>query len=919
MFGLGSIAFLAPWFLGLAILLPVIWWLLRLLPPAPKLIRFPAIRLLLGLKPEEETPRRLPIWLAILRLLLAALIIGALAQPVLNPAGALDGSGPLVLVVDDGWAAAPGWSKRQDQLTSLIDKAERADRGVLLLTTAPPALDDNALPHGLLRPGDARSLVRALKPKPWPVDRAALVRDLDSINVAADANVVWISDGVNDPGASILGTKLASLGHLQVLLPDAETSPIMLLPPATVNGEVRLRAERPPGGPAVPFAVLASDDQGHVLARVPMSFDANARSAEAPFAVPNELRNRVTRLDIERHNGAGSTVLVDERFRRRPVGIVGEAPSDTGSPLLTEVYYLDRALSPFASISIGNVDKLLADPLAVLLLPDSAAPSDADREALNKWIQGGGVLVRFAGPRLAATPSDNLSPVQLRAGDRALGGAMTWGEPARLAPFPETSPFYGLPVPEDVKVNQQVLAEPNLELSDKTWARLSDGTPIVTAEKRGQGWLVLVHSSANASWSNLAFSGLFVEMLQRVVALSRGVTGTKFEGQLRPWRIMDGFGRLGSPPVGARPLTQQAAAKFVPSPATPPGLYGDEGAQQAFNLGGRVGPLEALGGFPAGAVLGQIETKGETNLTPIVLTAALGLLMFDMLIALWLRGLLPAATRLRRASATLPLLALVVFAAVLAAPGSSRAQGANGSDDAFIMKAALETRLAYVVTGNADVDNISRAGLVGLGQVLRQRTSVEPADPVALDVDHDELRLFPLIYWPITADQPGLSKQGIAAVDRYLKQGGIILFDTRDSLVTGGQAGVGPGARDLRRLLQGIEIPPLKQMPKDHVLTKSFYLLSDFPGRSSGGQIWLEAGDGRVNDGVSSLIVGANDWAGAWAVDGRGDPMLPVSPGGENQRELAYRFGVNLVMYALTGNYKDDQVHLPKILERLVR
>jgi hypothetical protein len=587
--------------------------------------------------------------------------------------------------------------------------------------------------------------------------------------------------------------------------------------------------------------------------------------------------------------------------------------------LLNEVYYLDRALSPFASISIGDVPSLLADPLAVLLLPDSASPSSADRESLQKWIEGGGIVVRFAGPHLAgATTEDNFVPVQLRAGDRALGGAMTWGEPAKLAPFPETSPFAGLIVPEDVRVNQQVLAEPTLDLTDKTWARLTDGTPIVTAEKRGQGWLVLVHTSANASWSNLSFSGLFVEMLQRVVALSRGVSGTKFDGQLRPWRIMDGYGRLTSPPVGVRPLTQDAAAKFTPSPLTPPGLYGDEGAQQAFNLGGRVGALEALNGLPGGVQLGQIEAKGETNLAPIVLTTALVLLLIDTLIALWLRGLLPAATRLRRASTTVPLLALLAFGAVVALPDMSRAQG-NESGDAFIIKAALETRLAYVVTGNRDVDTISRAGLVGLGQILRQRTSVEPADPVGLDLDRDEVRLFPLIYWPITSDQPNLSKQGIAAVDRYLKQGGIILFDTRDALITGGQAGIGPGSRDLRRLLQGIEIPPLMAMAKDHVLTKSFYLMSEFPGRSSGGQLWLEAGDGRINDGVSSLIIGANDWAGAWAIDNRGNAMLPVSPGGENQRELAYRFGVNLVMYALTGNYKDDQVHLPKILERLVR
>ena len=71
------------------------------------------------------------------------------------------------------------------------------------------------------------------------------------------------------------------------------------------------------------------------------------------------------------------------------------------------------------------------------------------------------------------------------------------------------------------------------------------------------------------------------------------------------------------------------------------------------------------------------------------------------------------------------------------------------------------------------------------------------------------------------------------------------------------------------------------------------------------------------NDGVASIIVGSNDWASAWAMDAAGRPVMPVIPGGDMQREMALRFGVNLVMYALTGNYKADQVHLPAIIERL--
>ena len=123
------------------------------------------------------------------------------------------------------------------------------------------------------------------------------------------------------------------------------------------------------------------------------------------------------------------------------------------------------------------------------------------------------------------------------------------------------------------------------------------------------------------------------------------------------------------------------------------------------------------------------------------------------------------------------------------------------------------------------------------------------------------------------------------------------------------------------RLLPGTGIEIIRDVelsaPPDHVLTRAFYLVQDFPGRWTGGQLWVERHEGGVNDGVSSLIIGSHDWAAAWALDDRRRPMFAVVPGGERQREYAFRFGINLAMYAMTGNYKADQVHLPAILERL--
>jgi hypothetical protein len=202
--------------------------------------------------------------------------------------------------------------------------------------------------------------------------------------------------------------------------------------------------------------------------------------------------------------------------------------------------------------------------------------------------------------------------------------------------------------------------------------------------------------------------------------------------------------------------------------------------------------------------------------------------------------------------------------------------------------------------------------------VLNRRTAVEAGDPRGVNLTVDDLNLFPLLYWPIRPDHPDLAAGVTERLDAYLRQGGMILFDTADAAtLIPGQPGPGPGEQRLRQLLGGLNLPPLEPMPEDHTLTRSFYLLQDFPGRWTGGQVWVDRVDATVNDGVSSVIIGGHDWAGAWAVDALGLAAYPVVPGGERQREMARRVGVNVVMYALTGNYKTDQVHIPALLERL--
>ncbi len=880
--------FAAPWLLLALAALPLLWWLLRVTPPAPRTQSFPAIRLLEGLRADERTAARTPWWLLALRLVAAALVILGLAGPVLDAAAGLPGNGPVLLVVDDGWAAAPDWTARMQAAGGVLDRAERAGRPAALLTTARTEADQPPRLLPAMPVPELRTRLAALRPKPWPTDHASAAEALVGAAVGAS---FYITDGIATPGDALFGQALAGLGAVTEIRPD--TSPVRLArPPRPEAGQLVAQLSVLPQPAPLPVAVLAQTGDGRTLARVEGTVPAGATGAELPIPLPPELRNQLARLVLEGAASAGSVMLLDERWRRRPVGLLA-ADEGADTPLIGPLFYARRALAPTSELREGNLASLLSREVSVLLLADLPTEGE-DAAALERWVDKGGLLIRFAGPRIAEASNDpafrdNLLPVKLLAGDRQLGGALSWSQPAALAPFPPSSPFVGLPVPAEVLVSRQVLAEPSAQLAALTWASLADGTPLVTAASRGAGRVVLFHVTANADWSNLPLSGLFVDMLRRVVDLSAGVAGVADDTVLAPAETLDGFGALSPPPQAATGLAAAEFAAPVISPRHPPGIYGPESGRRALNLGAALPELAASATVSGASVAPLAGASRERAIGPDLLALAVVLLAIDMLLSLWLRGML----RLRPAVAALLLLAVPARAEDLP---------------------ATATRLAYVVTGDATVDGVSRAGLSGLSAYVNRRTAASLADPAAIVPGQDDLSFFPLLYWPITASAAP-DAGAIAALNDYTSRGGIILIDTRGG---GSGEGFAPGAdAALRRVSQGLAVPPLAPLNGDHVLARSFYLLQDFPGRFTGDTVWVQRDQDRSNDSVSPVIIGGHDWAGAWAVDGAGRNPYATVPGGARQRTLAYRFGVNLVMYALTGNYKGDQVHVPSILERL--
>jgi hypothetical protein len=918
--------------------LPVLWWLLRLFPPRPRRIDFPPTRLLLEIAPKEETPARTPWWLTLMRLALAALVIIAAAGPLWHPPIATSMSrAPIAILIDDGWSAAAAWQARMRTADAIISQAEDDRRAVALIPLSEGTHDISLEPAG-----SARVRLQQIKPKPHAVDRSDALPSISQFlaNVH-DVDLVWLSDGTDlGHGTDFIKALTQTLDKRPItIVSGGIPGPHALAAADNAAGALSVKVLRADPSAEATGTARALDLKGLPLGEAPFAFKPQENETSAQFDLPVEIRNDIARIEISGERSAGAVQLLDKRWRRRTVGIVSGTNADLSEQLLSSNYYLERALNPFADVRLAQgespadaIGHFLDQNLPMLVLADVGNVAGEAHDRLAHWIEDGGVLVRFAGPRLAAS-DDDLVPVKLRRGGRILGGTLSWDKPQPLAAFSREGPFNGLAIPSDVTVSRQVLAEPDAALSDNTWATLADGTPLVTAARRGKGLIVLFHVTGDTRWSDLPLSGAFVEMLSRIVALAgtTNVAATDSESKtaqqlVPPSRVLDGFGSFIAPPATARPVPTSFSGSATAD--HPPGFYGPPESLFAVNTLVPADRLAPLDFSPLTTARHEIyRTSEPQDLRGPIFITALVLLLLDSIVVLFLGGgiarLVPRVSRAATAAM------LIIVPALLLTLSSARAEDAQAGN---VPPAALETRLAYVVTGDSSVDAISKAGLAGLTLFLAQRTALEPGDPMGLDIAHDELAFYPLIYWPIAPGSARPSEDALKRIDKYMRDGGTVLFDTRDAVEAppgpGGETR-SPGMMELRNILSSLDIPALEPVPRDHVLTKTFYLLRNFPGRFDTGQLWVEAlpaenddeersgRPARGGDGVSSIIITSNDLAGAWATRSDGQPVLPMVDGEPRQREFAFRAGVNIVMYTLTGNYKADQVHVPALLERL--
>jgi len=896
---LGPLTFLAPLALLGLLSLPLIWWLLRITPPKPVQQIFPPLRILREVETEEETPNSTPLWLLLFRLLMVSLIAIALAQPLLQKPEGVDAN-PVVIVIDNGWDAAPNWPKITKEAENRIQDARRKGVKVMLVTA-----DENSDTPVFVEPSDALRAIKSLSPQAESNRHDSIMARLGDADLS-NADIYWLSSGIRSPDQTGFVEVLLKGRALNVLSPASNVLPLVPGELEEIADGLRTTWHRPDGNGLRSTDITAHGKDGRIISRGSISFSPGQTQAESIMELPAELRGQIAAFRASDSVSAGSVRLLDDSWGRPLIGVLTEA-QDVSNPLLSEPFYAETALKPYADVFRGTLEEILPLAPSIIVMPDVSR--DASKET-QKFVENGGLLIRFAGPKLAQR-SDEFIPVRLRSGGRALGGALTWEEPQNFSEFSPESPFFGLNIPEDIKVERQVMAEPGAETDSRTWARLEDGSPVVTSKEFGFGRVVLFHVTAHPEWSNVPVSGLYVDMLNRLLSLAKSSTSANSpgasSGDWAPERVLSGYGRLMSPGIFTKPIPFGKFDEIEISKTHPPGLYRQGPRRKALNIVTDTAAYQGLGDIKGSNRLTYGQTT-ESNLGGLLLWLGLLMLAIDAILAIYASGRIRSLRDKLRLTPRKSMAGLLIAGLTIANAPDSIAQDEEHFND------ALELRFAYVKTGDFRVDNTSENAMEGLADILNRRTTIEPVGVRGVDPEVDPLVFYPFLYWPVDRDAPAITDEAATRLNDYMSGGGTIIFDTRDS--GDDFLSVGEPHPGLKRITENLDIPSLVEVPEEHVLNKSYYLIDLYPGRWANGRVWVDKNQsGAARDGVSSVIIGGNDWSAGWAREAD-NYYLEIERDIPKQREMALRFGVNLVMYTLAGNYKADQVHAKALIER---
>ncbi|MBC6445034.1 MAG: DUF4159 domain-containing protein, partial [Alphaproteobacteria bacterium GM202ARS2] len=820
------------------------------------------------------------------------------------PANTLSNDAPLLLVIDNGWATAAHWHTHMQTLRDTL--ASLPDHRFILLPTATPP-DPNTL--SILSARQAQTALDSLNPHPWHPQNAIIAQTLTNKDTNTPrlnhlSAILWSHDAIDSPDKNTLKDTLqAHADRLNIpfysLTEPSLSLPIVLAPPPkTAQPQLLAYVLTPPTLPtqradSPSYHLQGFDADNRLLFDKPLTLDSQetpvyASAEQAHFL--HQLHN--LRLRTPQHQRHAATVLLRDSQSRQPSIFVLNPSSESPPPLLNSNHYITQALNrPTRNASLANALKQKAD---IIFWHDQTTRIPTDEQShLLSWLEQGGILVRFASPHVQDLDADpNLLPAPLYEITASTRGFLADSTDSSTLHFAEHSPFHQLPSTPTHIAPTFAFIEPPPDVH--IWAYTDDHRPLISARRVGNGWLVFFHTPLHPLRSDLALDTLFPTILATLTRLRTYQGSTSLNSHTpstlwQPLQLLDGWGQLSSPTA----TTQALNADARPSPQTPPGIYATTYERRALNLGDNLSPPIPFINAPP-PLQPTPPQHNQHTLQGWLLTAIILLLAIHTLLLLR-RAHRPSPTQPSRLSTTSTATAAALVFCYAFFPCLTSAQDLAGDAPFYA------PRIGYMLSNDKEQDSLSHKGLSQLTRFINARTVAQLAEPLALTPQSPLLPFVPLIYWPVTSSNTPLSPQDTRTIEHYLSKGGIILFDT-----------LTPKAN----LEPSLSLPPLTPIDDEHTVTRSFFLLPLNLWRKTNTPVPWSDHHAQAHIPTASVFASQQNWAQLWQ-NHLYMPQHPSLTGILTQQTLAMRFGLNLVLYALTGNYKRDQIHALTIIERL--
>lgn len=873
-----SLQFLSPIALFVLAALPIIYIVSRFIPNTPKKINFGAVFILKNISAPRPIPKHAPLWLKILRLIMAGCFIVACAMPILqNPNSAKIISKNILLVIDDDVANANEFAQIKSELKNYID-IESAKNNALKIIV-------QNCNSEILNPFDnsqnTKNYLDTLIPKPVICNRENYLKTLGKIN--ENLRVIYIANNINGQNDDKFFETLNKISNGDLIIRRPNNNFAIIESANIEKNGIRLNVIS--NGQFSQRITIFGENSKILIGN-------NVHNGENFIEISQNILRSAQYLKIDGQNNAAATYIIDA-FNRRPLVLTPKAnPSD--APLLSDANFINSAIEIIGDVKNydGKID-LKAAPNAIVF-GDTENFDDAQTNALTQYLRNGGTIIRFLGPKSLSKEESPFftAPINLTPHILSTGFAV---ENLSIAPLPKNSIFSDIELPQKINIGQSILFK-SANNDAKTLINLSDGAPLLSMREIGDGKLYMFHTSAAPIWSDIGLSNLQLAFLKRIImqTSAKAIPANTLEANaiLRPTIVIDANGQLSKNTNGIKPFITPITNQTKVDNDHAAGIYEGNGATLVINAGTNIKDLKQQN-FPKYQDF-KSDTKSFALYSYILFFGFILFLIDNMILNL-------PRINFRKASGIVTGLILIGFLIPHQTIAQTKTQ--DKSDD---------IKLTYIITADNNTNEQAKSGLNGISQILRRRTNIEPSGVIGLDPEKDELAKHPIIYWLLPKNSQSLTSEAVQNLNKYMQNGGILFIDTR------GLSMEPKRAQDiLKTAVNGLKIPPLEKVPPNHVLRKTFYILQNFPGFYSNAGLWVQSDattNYSANDGVSPIIISNGDLARAWAQKSPDNGFDAIND--DFAHELSLRVGINIYLYALTGQYKADQVHVRSLLER---